>query len=274
MRISSLIGRGALVVCLCQAFVTEAVPSSALPDISLLSGYTEFGNAEMESLVTINGNVGVSSGGDLNLMAPSTINGNVYVSSGATFQHAGTVSGSVFTGQDLAANQSQVFSASTTLGGLAPNYTFATLSTLQNFSATAGNVTVVNVGALNLNNVNINFTGSGYLVINVTGSFSMGGTAGILAADPTHVFVNYTGTSTLNTHVGDSVDGYLFVPNAAGNLDGTFFGGLYGGDGALTLLSGATLRSQSTSVPDATSSALLLLLACGFVVIARRKLAA
>lgn len=260
-----------IAICLCQPFLASATISSTdLPDISLLSSYTEFGNSEVESLVTVNGNVGVSQGGTLNLMGPSAIDGNVYVSTGATFDHVGTVTGTIYTGQNLTANQQEVFTASSAYTALGsgvnhPDFTFATLNSSQSFSAAAGQVTVVNVGNLSLNNANINFSGAGYLVINVTGSFSLVGTAGILDTDPSHVFVNYTGTGSINTHVGDTIDGYVFDPKGSGSLDGTWFGGLYGGDGTITLLSGCKLTAAPQTppvVPEAstiTAGALMLL---------------
>ena len=80
-------------------------------------------------------------------------------------------------------------------------------------------------------------SGAGDLVLNVTGSFNLGGTTGILTSDPSHVFINYTGSSGLQTNVANTVDGYLFVPTAKANLAGTFFGGLYTGTGLVTLTS-------------------------------------
>lgn len=137
-------------------------------------------------------------------------------------------------------------------------------------------MTVVNLaGGLNLNNQNIQFTGAGYLVINISSSFSLTGTASILAlggADLTHIFINYTGTGTVNTHVGDTVDGYIFDPFANANLDGAYFGGLYGGtNNVITLLSQATITSeQPSSVPDAAGTALLLGMGLAGIALARR----
>jgi hypothetical protein len=80
-------------------------------------------------------------------------------------------------------------------------------------------------------------------VLNVSGSFSLGGPGGIIDTNASHVFVNYIGTSALQTHVGNTIDGYLFIPNANATLDGTFFGGLYAGTGTITLRSGAKMGS-------------------------------
>jgi hypothetical protein len=255
--------------------VQATVPASSLPNVDLLTGYAEFGNQEDESLVTINGNVGVSSNGTLHVFAPSVINGDVYIDAGATFHNDksdnSNIHGTIFTGLDLSATQDQVFSASSGFSSLAADQSFGTLNSAQNFSATAGTAYVVDVGSLSLNNVSINFTGAGYLVLNVTNAFSLGGTAAIVASDPTHVFVNYTGTSALQTHVGDSIDGYLFIPSADATLDGTFFGGLYGGEGTISLMSGAVVTNV---VPEPMTASLFIfgmLLAAGLGIARRRR---
>jgi hypothetical protein len=108
------------------------------------------------------------------------------------------------------------------------------------------------------------------LVLNVSGSLSLVGTASILATNPSNVFINYTGTGAVNTHVGDTIDGFTFIPNGSATLDGGFVGGLYGGNGEITLMSGATLE-HVTPVPE--GSTLWLVVAVGLfagIVIVRR----
>ena len=250
--VSTAMTRFALALCIVPTLAAKADLSiSSLPNTTLITSYAEFGGGLLdESLVTINGNVGVSSDGTVDLMAPSRINGNVYVNSGATLTGPGTVHGTVFTHQSLGAVQSQIDSASSVLAGLAPNQTFSTLSTAQAFTVSAGNVHVVNVGTLNLNNANITLSGGGYLVINVSHGFDLTGTASILASNPSHVFINYDGTSgSFNTHVGDTVDGYVFDTTVMATLDGSWDGGLYGAQNEIELLSGATVTSAPPTVP-------------------------
>ena len=246
------------------AFNAKAASTAALPDISLLRPYAEFGNQLDESIAAITGNVGVSAGGNLHVMETAIINGNVFVASGATFQNDrannSNIAGTITTGQNLTATQNQVFSASSTLSTLSPDLTFSTLDSNQNFSAPAGTALVVDVTNLNLNGngangANISFSGAGDLVLNVSGSFNLGGTTGILTSDPSHVFINYTGSSGLQTNVANIVDGNLFIPTANANLAGTFFGGLYTGTGLVTLTSGATLAA----VPEGSTLWLVLL---------------
>jgi hypothetical protein len=101
------------------------------------------------------------------------------------------------------------------------------------------------------------FSGAGFLVLYVSGSFNLQGTAGILDNNPSHVFINYTGASALQTKVGDTVDGFLFIPIANATLDSTFFGGLYGG----LLAAGALIRPTHGSQVDARLRFALLRLA-------------
>jgi hypothetical protein len=249
-----------LALVLSCALNAKAASSVDLSQVNLLTPYAEFGNDLFESLVTINGRVGVSNGGTLTVMAPSTINGNVDVGIGATHTGPGTIHGTITTGLDLAATQQQVFSASSYFSGLTPNQTFSTLNSAQSFSAAPGTTTVVDVtNGLNLNNENITFSGGGDLVLNVSGPFNLVGSASILTSDPSHVFINYTGTSGVQTHVGDTIDGLLFIANATGssNLDGTFFGGIYGGTGRISLMSGAELTGMTPVIPEGSNALLL-----------------
>jgi hypothetical protein len=81
------------------------------------------------------------------------------------------------------------------------------------------------------------------LVLYISGSFNLQGTAGILDNNPSHVFINYTGSSVLQTKAGDTVDGFLILPTANATLDSTFFGGLCGG----LLAAGALIRQTHGS---------------------------
>lgn len=249
-------GALALALVFSCAFNAKAVSSASLPNVSLLAPYAEFGNQLVENLATVNGNVGVSNGGTLTVTAPSVINGNVNLGLGATLSRQGKITGTITTGLNLTATQNQVFSASSTLSGFSANQTFSTLNSAESFTAPAGTALVVDVGNLGLNNQNINFSGAGDLVLNVSGSFSLVGSASILSSDPSHVFINYTGSSEVQTHVGDIIDGSLFIPKAGATLDGTFFGALYGGDHTITLMSGATL-TQVAPVPEGSTGVLL-----------------
>ena len=257
-----IIKPGALVLALALSFAlnAKADPAVDLSQINLLTPYAEFGNNLDESLVTINGNVGVSNGGTLTVMAPVVINGNVDVGTGATLKPGGTIHGTITTGLNLAPQQAQVFTASSYFSGLAapPSQTFSTISSAESFSAAAGTTTVVDVtGSVNLNNANISFTGPGDLVLNVGGGISLVGSASILTSDPSHVFINDTGTAGVNTHVGDTIDGLVFIPNGSATLDGTFNGGLYGGTQTITLMSGATLTTETPVVPEGSTIWLL-----------------
>ena len=220
-------------------------------DIGLLTPYAQFGNSEDESLVTIHGNVGISAGGTLHVFSPSQIYGDVFVDTNATLTddqaNFSNIHGTIHRNQNLAATQNQVFTASAKWDTFTPDQSFSNLNSTQNFTNNvAGTALVVDITNLSLNNANITFSGMGYLVLNVSGSFTLQGTAGILAnggTSPSHIFINYTGTSTLTTKVGDTIDGYLLVTKASATLDGGFVGGIYSGKGKVTLMSGATVSS-------------------------------
>jgi hypothetical protein len=243
------------------------VPSSSLPNLSDLIGFALFGNNEVESAVTIHGNVGVTTNGTFKLMAPSTVNGGVYLAnssgySGYTF--AGTVNGSIFYNQNLTAAQSQVSAASMTLAALTPDVTVSgNQTTALSYNVTLGNVEVVDLnGGLNLNNVNITLTGGGDLVLNIRNSFTLTGTASIVGNAP-DIFVNYLGTSSINTHVGDVVDGVLLIPTASASLDGTF-SSIFSGSGTITLLSQANVYATPVYATPEPAPFALMAMSLGF----------
>src|SRR5215469_11309545 len=97
------------------------LPTSDLPNFDNLPNFGELGNQLNESQATINGNVGVTENGKLNLPALSTIQGNVDVANGATYNDLGHEDGSTFAGLDLTGDQNTVFSASEALDALTPD---------------------------------------------------------------------------------------------------------------------------------------------------------
>jgi hypothetical protein len=256
-----LTNKARILVACCLTLLSTTVaraltPFDDTPYVTLIQNYTQFGANLDESLgslgsPTVQGNLGVSNNGKLHIAAPFNVYGNVYVGMGASYKNdkadGSNIHGSVFTNQNLTAAQNQIYSDSATFAAFAPDQTFTTLNTTQSFTAPAGFAYVVNITNLNLNNQNITFSGLGYLVLNISGSFSLTGTASILAVSGTpnnHIFVNYTGTGTMTTHVGDEIDGRIFIPRGSANLDGTFKGHIYSGQGLVTLLSGARVISQ------------------------------
>ena len=226
------------------------VPISDLPDFDNLDNFAQLGNQLNNGNDTINGNSGVSEGGLSTLASLSTINGNVYVGNGATFSNSGHVTGSTFTGQDLTTEQNTVFSASEGLDALTPDQIVSSLQTGSlSFNVPAGQVYVVDLnGGLSLNSANITLTGTGLLVLNILGSFNLGGTASILG-NASNIFINYLGSNTGNSSQHDVIDGQVFIPNASANLGGTWNGGIFSGNQTITMLNAATINAVPIPEP-------------------------
>jgi hypothetical protein len=269
----------------------KAVSVSFLPDISLLTTFTTFGNLFNDQNVTINGNVGISENGHLSLEAPSAITGDVYLGTGATASGGGwpgQVGGSVFINQNLAAAQAQVIAAANTLAGLTPDVTLASLNTGLAVTGNGG-VKVVNItGNVSLGSgEHITFSGSAddYFVLNIFGDLDMSGDAAIKGIDgvsASHILINLYSPNSLGNaaHVDNVINGQIFIPYATyaefHSINGAVFGG-FGGDGTLgsgeiKLMSGATVTSVAfQSVPDAGSTLALMGLGLGLLVAGKRK---
>lgn len=247
------------------------VPDSSLPSFDNLPNFAQLGNNLNENNGTIFGNVGVSDGGTISIGAPSTIEGNLFIATGATRSGPGAVTGTIFTNQNLSLEQSTVFTASLDLADLPPDQTVTgDQTTGLTIDVPAGQVYVLNLnGGLDLNNQNIVLTGGGNLVLNIGGTFSLTGSASILGP-PANVFVNYIGANTVNTHIGDTIDGQVFIPNAPATLDGVWNGGVFSGNLQVSLLSASTINAVPVPEPGVA-----LLMAAGFVpfmLLARRRL--
>src|SRR5215469_10759790 len=242
----------ALITGFCLAMSAKAtIPVTDLPNFDGLPNFAQLGNQITEHNATVNGNVGVSSGGTLDLDNPGTINGNVFVANGATFDQVGTVNGSVFTSQDLSSDQSTVFSASAGLGALPAVQTVSGDQTSSlSYNVPAGQVEVVDLnGGLDLKHTDdITLTGGGDLVLNISGSFTLQDSASILG-NPADIFINYLGTSAVTSDENNLVDGQIFFPNASADLKSTFFGGIYSGDQNVELLANGTLNAVPLPEP-------------------------
>lgn len=241
---SAFIRRLPLLACLSLAISTQAtVPSSDLPNLDSSNNFVEFGNQQVDSLATINGNVGVSRGGMLDLTAPATINGDLYLDTPVTLNQMGVINGTTFNGQNLTTEQDTVISSSAALAALPADETISSNQTMGlSFDVPAGQVEVVDLnGGLNLNYQNITLTGGGALVLNIEGSFSLNGSASIVG-DPANIYVNYLDGSPITADVASTIDGMLFDADVDANLDGTVNGSINGGDGTITIDSGGTVN--------------------------------
>jgi hypothetical protein len=180
-------------------------------------------------------NLGIASGGTLNMEKSQLINGTFYAATGSTITSTGTINGGTVSG--VAANSvvnpavSSATSASATLAGLANTQAPPNLNnpgTSVTLTGTAGRnviyVHIINLGA------GISLTLSGppgaSWVINVTGSGASGGislagvNSNILVAGgvtPANVMLNVVGGSGANVSITDStVDG--IVMDLAGSV--------------------------------------------------------
>lgn len=271
-RASNLLMRTALIAGFSVAISSKAtVPTSDLPDFDNLPNFAQLGNDLNENDGDVYGNVGVSEGGTISIGAPSTINGDLYLATGATQSGPGAVTGTTFTGVSLSTEQSTVFTASADLANLTPDQVVSgDQTTGLSIDVAPGEVYVLNLnGGLDLNNQNITLTGGGDLVLNIGNTFSLTGSASI-DGPAQNIFVNYTGGNTVDTHVGDTVNGQVFIPNAPASLDGVWNGGVFSGNLEASLLSAGTINA--VPVPEPGVMALISASLVASLLLVRRRL--
>lgn len=274
--VSTFIRSLPLVACFSLAISTRATVLTAdLPNLDSLPNFAEFANQQVDDLATVNGTVGVSFGGMLDLTKPATINGNLDLNTTAKLTQDGVITGATLNNQNLSTEESDFISAAAALAALTPDETLTAGQTAAlSFNVPAGQVEVVDlVGGLDLNYQNVTLTGGGDLVLNIDKSFTLDGSASIVG-NPSNIFINYEGTTPITTHVADTIDGLVFDADGGGNLDGTWNGSIFGGTGTITLNSG-TFINGITPVPEPGPMVLILM---GFAALllhhARRSIAA
>jgi choice-of-anchor A domain-containing protein len=168
---------------------------------------------------TINGNIGIGNGANLNNSDPATVTkGNIFVSTGATFSTGGTVNGSTFTNQNLSQARTDALSLSTSAAGLSNTGTISNPNTTQTIAPGVYSFT-----SLQLNNNNAwTLSGAGSYIFNISTSlsvdhFTMNLTNGATASQ---VLFNFTGTTALSLTNGSVLAGIILAPNAAINFNG------------------------------------------------------
>jgi hypothetical protein len=256
----------------------RAVPLSSLPDVTLLTPFTTFGNSYNFNLVTIKGDSGISKNGSF--LAPNgQITGKAFLDTGVTKSIGGPshINGGIVQPTDLSAAQAQVFTASSALQSLTPDFSLGNVNTAQTFNA-AGPVTVIDMNSLSLGgSANITFNGnpSDFFVLNIAHGLALTGSSIIGAgADPSHILINlYDNSGGLGTaaHVGNVLNGSVLIPFDSATFH-SMNGAIWSGNGQSTLMSGATV----TSVPFVPEASISMLLFVGLGVfslfIVRRKL--
>jgi hypothetical protein len=259
-----------------------AATYSDLPDLSLVDDFVLFGFKLNLHNVTVNGNVGVLAGGSLALESPSTITGDLSLGAGVTTSgggYPGNVNGTIYSPVDLSAVSSQVVTASNQVAALTPDATYTAWTSALTIAST-GDVNVINVTNVNLNSQSVTFTGGpdDYFLINVFGSFDLGGSGGILAGagmDPSRMIINIVGTGAkITTKIDNEVNGTMLVPSRQMEFH-SVSGAVYGDGNNLEMKfqSGASIYYDPfTPVPIPGAVWLLGSGLIGLVAMGRRRL--
>jgi hypothetical protein len=228
---------------------TGRCQAGPIPDLGTASDYGVLGlqgTAIQNSLVTVNGNEGVSQGGSLTNMAPSTITGNAYEFVAGQYTGPGKLLGSLIINPALLTqNDIDAANASAAAAALAPTQTLSGVSSSTVVNGNGG-LNVIDVNGNITNSLTLNGSANDFFVVNVTGNIALGGStslglSGGVTAD--HVLYNLIGSSgSVATHVGNTLNGTLLGLNYNFNLDGTFNGEIIGGGNSISLLSGAVVN--------------------------------
>jgi hypothetical protein len=277
--LSFISSRAGVAAAFIAAFILGTADAATIPVLGTAGNYAVLGLANtsiVNSLVTINGNEGVSQGGQLSNNAPSVINGNVYEAASGQYSGPGHLNGSLnINAALLAQNDADAINAFSQATGLTATQTFGAISSATTITGNGGlNVIHIN-GDISLNNASLTLTGSStdVFVLDVTGNINLVGNGGLTVAgslNSADVLYALTGNSgSVNTHVGNSIYGTVIAPAYNFNLDGTFNGELIGGGGNITLKSGATVNAQPF-VPGVPEPSTVTLIGSGLLALTAR----
>lgn len=222
---------------------------------SKLLNYGIFGMGGKMSFTndTINGDVGIASGGSLANNAPSTINGNVYEYSDGQISGPGNVTGQIIVDPKLVQKQyDTAVEVATDAANLTVNDgTYDGITNTTTVTGSAGLNVVAITGDISLSGTQ-SLTLSGppdaYFVVNVSGGLNITGTSSLLLSGgvtDTHVLWNFTGSNAhIQPRAQDVVNGIILAAGSGANLelDGTYYGTVIAG-GAIAVNSGAVVNS-------------------------------
>lgn len=219
----------------------------------------------------INGNVGVAAG-NASAANGSEITGTVYLGSTAT-GNAGISAGTVVTGSSLPQNALDYAfgTAAAYYNGLTPDFTTA---------PTPGTVApgVYHLSSWNLNGGTYNLTAGQIYVFNISGDLAPQGGVMILDSTPGDVIFNLTGSLNESFQTSGGLNQEAIINGivlATGQISLTpgYVNPEIISDTSINISSGGSVISGGGSVPDATSTLLLLGLGLGGLFVARRKFA-
>lgn len=256
--------------------------------------------------LAVNGNIGLAGTGALQLSGPLTINGNVTFA-GANVNNQGFstgsgpfVNGNITLNGSISANVSQLQTTMNSLNTLSANLGGEAGTSLGINTGSGSQLVNVNSGILDAsgnrvftvtgvsfgNNQTLTISGSAsqYVVFNISASAGFNGgitlTGGITSD---HVIFNFVGGNNLSGGptlqgsgnfggTGETLTGIFLDPNGAIQLANTVIDGrLFGGDSHdEAIVSGTEINTPTPAVPDAVSTALLLAMGLGAIVIGRR----
>ena len=251
------------------AFVSTAASAKAalvdiLGQLGQASAYTVFsmaGTFQNDSLVTINGDVGVGPNGSINVASPSKINGTLYVDPTASKSGSGQVTGGTQT-RNLQQAVNDAINASSFFNSLSATQTLSSISSAITITGNGGNNVINLSGGINLggsNNLTLSGGANDRFIFNITGGLQMNGSAAVVltgGVQAQNVVFNFVGSGdSLMTHVGNMVRGVILAPDRDITFHGAF-GEIIGGGNSLTLMSGATVTGF-TNVPEVTPASVI-----------------
>jgi len=212
----------------------------------------------------INGNVGVATG-NASAANNSEIQGTTYLGPTAS-GNGGITGGSHVTGSSLPQNAlNYAFgTAATYYNGLTPNFTTA---------PTQGTVAagVYKLSSWNLNGGTYNLIAGQIYVFDITGNLAPQGGVKILDSTPGDVIFNVTGSFQTSGGLNQEamIDGIVLATGQISLTPGFVTPEIISGN-SINIASGGSVINNET-VPDAASTALLLAVGVGAIVIGRRE---
>lgn len=282
--------RGIIVVAVAAVFSAPPCAAATIPNLGAAANFGVLGlnNAHytIQASTTINGNIGIASGGSVEVHA-GTVKGVAFEAASGQITNTGTITGGIsIDPTQMSAANSGANSAFSTAVAATTTQTFGAITSSTTITGNGG-FNVVNISSVNLTAgaITLNGTANDVFVLRISGNLTMSGASSILLGanvKPENVLIVFTGTGqTINIGVGGTsqINGTLLAPSPSTNwqlASGLFNGEIItgtpaSGGGVFPNFNNITLNAHGfRPIPEPSSIVLAGIATLGLVGFTRR----
>ncbi len=271
-----------IIVCILMAVWLASTAYSSVIDLGQAANFAILGTENTKvklDKATVNGNVGVGSGGEFEFKSYS-VTGDIYMDAGATIDtFDGTHSGTLFVGQDLRQALTDAYQASLTAGQLEATQTFNEKINSSQTIIGNGGVNVINMNGVDLGTgevISLSGGASDFFILNILegNAIKLGKSSSAIrgvGVGASQILINVLGTAD---KMKGEIDGTILAIGETVTLQGILngaiiAGGVMLGSDILDLEVQATINNMPMqTIPEPST---IIMLGMGSLVLLRMR---